>query len=60
MGILMGLSLRSLTRAANLAGRERQRHQALRALVVELNDALAGFKPLKAMHRHVRPGRPNW
>lgn len=50
MGVLMGLSLRTLTRAAHLAGRERQR--AMRNLVVELNDVLAGFKPLKAMHRH--------
>jgi ATP-binding cassette subfamily C protein len=50
MGVLMGLSLRTLTRAAHLAGRERQR--AMRSLVVELNDVLAGFKPLKAMHRH--------
>jgi ATP-binding cassette subfamily C protein len=50
MGILMGLSLRALTRAAHRAGRERQR--AMRSLVVELNDVLAGFKPLKAMHRH--------
>src|SRR6185295_11300918 len=24
----------------------------MRGLVVELNDVLAGFKPLKAMHRH--------
>jgi ATP-binding cassette subfamily C protein len=50
MGVLMGLSLRTLTRASHLAGRERQR--AMRGLVVELNDVLAGFKPLKAMHRH--------
>jgi ATP-binding cassette subfamily C protein len=50
MGVLMGLSLRTLTRAAHVAGRERQR--AMRSLVVELNDVLAGFKPLKAMHRH--------
>ncbi len=50
MGVLMGLSLRTLTRTAHLAGRERQR--AMRGLVVELNDVLAGFKPLKAMHRH--------
>jgi ATP-binding cassette subfamily C protein len=50
MGVLMGISLRTLTRAAHLAGRERQR--AMRGLVVELNDVLAGFKPLKAMHRH--------
>ena len=50
MGVLMGLALRTLTRAAHLAGRERQR--AMRGLVVELNDVLAGFKPLKAMHRH--------
>lgn len=50
MGILMGLSLRTLTRTARLAGRDRQR--AMRSLVVELNDVLAGFKPLKAMHRH--------
>ena len=50
MGVLMGFSLRTLTRAAHLAGRERQR--AMRGLVVELNDVLAGFKPLKAMHRH--------
>lgn len=50
MGVVMGLSLRTLTRAAHLAGRERQR--AMRNLVVELNDVLAGFKPLKAMHRH--------
>ena len=50
MGVLMGLSLRTLTRAAHIAGRERQR--AMRGLVVELNDVLAGFKPLKAMHRH--------
>jgi ATP-binding cassette subfamily C protein len=50
MGVLMGFSLRTLTRAAHLAGRERQR--AMRSLVVELNDVLAGFKPLKAMHRH--------
>jgi ATP-binding cassette subfamily C protein len=50
MGVLMGLSLRALTRAAHRAGRERQR--AMRSLVVELNDVLAGFKPLKAMHRH--------
>ncbi|WP_162917660.1 ABC transporter ATP-binding protein [Dongia deserti] len=50
MGVLMGLSLRTLTRAAHLAGRERQR--AMRSMVVELNDVLAGFKPLKAMHRH--------
>ncbi|HKP22721.1 MAG TPA: ABC transporter ATP-binding protein [Dongiaceae bacterium] len=50
MGVLMGLSLRTLTRAAHLAGRDRQR--AMRSLVVELNDVLAGFKPLKAMHRH--------
>ena len=50
MGVLMGLSLRSLTRAAHQAGKRRQR--AMRSLVVELNDVLAGFKPLKAMHRH--------
>jgi ATP-binding cassette subfamily C protein len=50
MGVLMGLSLRTLTRAAHLAGRQRQ--LAMRSLVVELNDVLAGFKPLKAMHRH--------
>lgn len=50
MGVLMGLSLRTLTRSAHLAGRARQR--AMRGLVVELNDVLAGFKPLKAMHRH--------
>lgn len=50
MGVLMGLSLRALTRAARLAGRERQ--QAMRSLVTELNDILAGFKPLKAMNRH--------
>jgi ATP-binding cassette subfamily C protein len=50
MGVLMGLSLRTLTRASHLAGRERQ--LAMRSLVVELNDVLAGFKPLKAMHRH--------
>jgi ATP-binding cassette subfamily C protein len=50
MGVLMGLSLRTLTRAAHLAGRDRQR--AMRSMVVELNDVLAGFKPLKAMHRH--------
>ena len=50
MGVLMGLSLRSLTRAAHLAGKQRQ--LAMRSLIVELNDVLAGFKPLKAMHRH--------
>ncbi|HEV8389264.1 MAG TPA: ABC transporter ATP-binding protein [Dongiaceae bacterium] len=50
MGVLMGLSLRSLTRASHLAGKDRQR--AMRSLVVELNDVLAGFKPLKAMNRH--------
>jgi ATP-binding cassette subfamily C protein len=50
MGVLMGLSLRALTRAAHRAGRARQ--LAMRSLVVELNDVLAGFKPLKAMHRH--------
>jgi ATP-binding cassette subfamily C protein len=50
MGVLMGLLLRSLTRASRLAGRERQ--LAMRSLVVELNDVLAGFKPLKAMNRH--------
>jgi ATP-binding cassette, subfamily C, bacterial len=50
MGVVMGLLLRTLTRAAHLAGRERTR--AMRGLVVELNDVLAGFKPLKAMHRH--------
>ncbi|HEY3149453.1 MAG TPA: ABC transporter ATP-binding protein [Dongiaceae bacterium] len=50
MGVLMGLSLRSLTRASRRSGRERQ--LAMRSLVVELNDVLAGFKPLKAMHRH--------
>jgi len=50
MGVLMGWSLRSLTRAARLAGRERQ--QAMRNMVEELNDVLAGFKPLKAMNRH--------
>ena len=50
MGVLMGLSLRTLTRAARLAGRERQ--QAMRSLVTELNDILVGFKPLKAMNRH--------
>jgi ATP-binding cassette subfamily C protein len=50
MGVLMGLSLRSLTRAARRSGRERQ--VTMRNLVVELNDVLAGFKPLKAMHRH--------
>jgi ATP-binding cassette subfamily C protein len=52
MGLVMGLSLRSLTRASRNAGRERQ--LAMRSLVVELNDVLAGFKPLKAMHRHTR------
>ncbi len=52
MGVLMGLSLRSLTRAAYRSGRQRQ--LAMRSLVVELNDVLAGFKPLKAMHRHTR------
>jgi ATP-binding cassette subfamily C protein len=46
----MGWSLRSLTRASRLAGRERQ--QAMRSMVEELNDVLAGFKPLKAMNRH--------
>ncbi|MEZ5829927.1 MAG: ABC transporter ATP-binding protein [Dongiaceae bacterium] len=50
MGLLMGLSLRALTRAAQKAGKERQ--FAMRSLIVELNDVLAGFKPLKAMHRH--------
>jgi len=50
MGVLMGLSLRALTRAARRAGRERQ--QAMRTLVEELNDILVGFKPLKAMNRH--------
>jgi ATP-binding cassette subfamily C protein len=50
MGVVMGLSLRTLTRAAHFAGRARQR--AMRSMVVELNDVLAGFKPLKAMHRH--------
>ncbi len=50
MGVTMGLSLRALTRAARLAGRERQ--QAMRSLVTELNDILVGFKPLKAMNRH--------
>ncbi|MBL9034574.1 MAG: ABC transporter ATP-binding protein [Rhodospirillaceae bacterium] len=50
MGVLMGLSLRALTRAARRAGRERQ--QAMRGLVQELNDVLVGFKPLKAMNRH--------
>ncbi|MGH6890840.1 MAG: ABC transporter ATP-binding protein, partial [Dongiaceae bacterium] len=50
MGVLMGLSLRSLTRAAHRAGKLRQ--LAMRSLVVELNDVLAGFKPLKAMNRH--------
>ncbi len=50
MGVLMGLSLRTLTRAARRAGRERQ--QAMRGLVQELNDVLVGFKPLKAMNRH--------
>jgi ATP-binding cassette subfamily C protein len=50
MGILMGFSLRTLTRASHLAGKERR--LAMRGLVVELNDVLAGFKPLKAMHRH--------
>jgi ATP-binding cassette subfamily C protein len=50
MGVAMGLSLRALTRAARLAGRERQ--QAMRNLVTELNDILVGFKPLKAMNRH--------
>ncbi len=50
MGVLMGLSLRALTRAARRAGRERQ--QAMRSLVQELNDVLVGFKPLKAMNRH--------
>jgi len=51
-GVLMGLSLRALTRAAHLAGRERR--TAMMGLVVGLNDVLAGFKPLKAMHRHAR------
>jgi ATP-binding cassette subfamily C protein len=51
MGVVMGLSLRMLTRAARNAGRARQ--AAMRALSEELNDVLAGFKPLKAMHRHV-------
>jgi ATP-binding cassette subfamily C protein len=50
MGLLMGLSLRSLTQAARRSGRERQ--VTMRNMVVELNDVLAGFKPLKAMHRH--------
>jgi len=50
MGVLMGLSLRALTRTARRAGRERQ--QAMRGLVQELNDVLVGFKPLKAMNRH--------
>jgi ATP-binding cassette subfamily C protein len=50
MGVLMGLSLRSLTRASRRSGRERQ--VTMRNLVIELNDVLAGFKPLKAMHRH--------
>jgi ATP-binding cassette subfamily C protein len=50
MGVVMGLALRSLTRASRRSGRERQ--LAMRSLVVELNDVLAGFKPLKAMHRH--------
>ncbi len=50
MGVLMGLSLRALTRVARRAGRERQ--QAMRGLVQELNDVLVGFKPLKAMNRH--------
>jgi ATP-binding cassette subfamily C protein len=50
MGVAMGLSLRALTRAARLAGRERL--MAMRGLVQELNDVLVGFKPLKAMNRH--------
>jgi len=50
MGVILGLSLRNLTRAARQAGRARQR--AMRALSEDLNDVLVGFKPLKAMHRH--------
>jgi len=50
MGIILGLSLRTLTRAARTAGRARQ--GLMRAMSEDLNDALAGFKPLKAMNRH--------
>jgi ATP-binding cassette, subfamily C, bacterial len=52
MGVLMGLSLRSLSRAANVAGRARR--QTMSHLVEEVSDTLAGFKPLKAMNRHGR------
>lgn len=51
MGIVMGLSLTSLNRLARRAGAQRQR--AMRGLVEELNDVLTGFKPLKAMNRHM-------
>ncbi|HNB28094.1 MAG TPA: ABC transporter ATP-binding protein [Alphaproteobacteria bacterium] len=50
MGILLGLSLRTLTRAARAAGRARQ--ALMRAMSEDLNDVLTGFKPLKAMNRH--------
>lgn len=51
MGILMGFSLRGLARAARAAGRARRR--AMTQLIREINDTLAGFKPLKAMNRHM-------
>jgi ATP-binding cassette subfamily C protein len=49
LGVVMGLSMSALTRFARKAGEQRQK--AMRGLVEELNDALAGFKPLKAMNR---------
>lgn len=49
LGVLMGLSLTTLTRLARRAGEQRQK--AMRGLVEELIEALTGFKPLKAMNR---------
>ena len=52
MGLLIGFSLRSLSRAAYLAGR--QRRMAMSRIIEEIGDTMAGFKPLKAMNRHTR------
>lgn len=52
MGLLIGFSLRSLSRAAYLAGQ--QRRLAMRRVIEEIGDIMAGFKPLKAMNRHTR------
>ncbi len=50
LGFGLGLVNRWLTRYGRKAGRKQQ--MAMRSLVMGFNDALTGFKPLKAMSRH--------